>query len=172
MADASGTRCTSCAVPRSAAALAPAGGRPALGRLSLRDRLSRAADGRPASGARDARRRRPWPAPCPADSRVSQWLAPQGQTRGCCDWLWIRWRIAALNQSPEIAAAAPFVRVVAELFGPRPEDAAVGLSRVPLDELYVEPAIGAHRSTPAATVHLEDASARARRGRRPRASGS
>jgi hydroxysqualene dehydroxylase len=76
----------------------------------------------------------------PADLTVSQWLRARGQTRRLCEWLWYPLAYAALNQSPEIAAAAPFVRVVAELFGPRVEDAAVGLSRVPLDELYVEPA--------------------------------
>jgi uncharacterized protein with NAD-binding domain and iron-sulfur cluster len=39
-----------------------------------------------------------------------------------------------------VAAAAPFVRVVAQLFGPAPEDSAVGLARVALDEMYAEPA--------------------------------
>jgi squalene-associated FAD-dependent desaturase len=82
----------------------------------------------------------------PADWTVSRWLAAHGQTRGLCDWLWHPLAFAALNQSPDTAAAAPFVRVVAELFGPRVEDSAVGLSRVPLDELFVAPAVRAIES--------------------------
>ena len=49
--------------------------------------------------------------------------------------------IAALNQSPASAAAAPFVRILAELFGPRPEDSAVGLPAVPLEYLFATPAV-------------------------------
>jgi squalene-associated FAD-dependent desaturase len=82
----------------------------------------------------------------PADWTVSRWLAAHGQTRGLCDWLWHPLAFAALNQSPDTAAAAPFVRVVAELFGPRVEDSAVGLSKVPLDELFVAPAVRAIES--------------------------
>jgi squalene-associated FAD-dependent desaturase len=82
----------------------------------------------------------------PQDWTVSQWLAAHGQTRGLCEWLWHPLAFAALNQSPDVAAAAPFVRVVAELFGPRVEDSAVGLARVPLDELFVTPAVRAIES--------------------------
>jgi len=74
------------------------------------------------------------------DVTVSAWLAARGQTARLCDWLWNPLAIAALNQSPDVAAAAPFVRVLGELFGPRPDDAAVGLPTVPLDELYAVPA--------------------------------
>ncbi len=70
---------------------------------------------------------------------MAEWLTTVGQSERIRTWLWYPLTLAALNQSPETAAAAPFVRVLAELFGPRPEDAAVGLSRVPLDELYAEP---------------------------------
>jgi predicted NAD/FAD-dependent oxidoreductase len=55
------------------------------------------------------------------------------------------------------------VRVVAELFGPRREDAAVGVARVPLDELYAAPArrfLEAHGGTVVmrarATIHLNE----------------
>ena len=48
--------------------------------------------------------------------------------------------IAALNESPDVAASRPFVRVLGEMFGPRREDSAIGMSRVPLDELFAEPA--------------------------------
>ena len=71
---------------------------------------------------------------------VAEWLAARGQTRRLCDWLWHPLAIAALNESPDVAAAAPFVRVIAELFGPRPDDSAIGLPSAPLDELYAHPA--------------------------------
>jgi uncharacterized protein with NAD-binding domain and iron-sulfur cluster len=54
--------------------------------------------------------------------------------------LWDPLAIAALNQSPAAAAAGPFVRVLGELFGPSPTDAAIGLPRVALEELYADPA--------------------------------
>jgi squalene-associated FAD-dependent desaturase len=74
------------------------------------------------------------------DQTVDGWLRAHGQTERLCEWLWRPLALAALNQSSSTAAAAPFVRVLAELFGPRVEDSAVGLPRVPLDELYAEPA--------------------------------
>lgn len=76
----------------------------------------------------------------PSGMTVTEWLAARGQSPGLCEWLWHPLAIAALNQSPDIAAAAPFVRVVGELFGPRLEDSAIGLPCVPLDDLYAEPA--------------------------------
>jgi hypothetical protein len=48
--------------------------------------------------------------------------------------------VAALNQSPDTAAAAPFVRVLGELWGPRVEDSSIGMPAAPLDELFGEPA--------------------------------
>jgi zeta-carotene desaturase len=76
----------------------------------------------------------------PADQTVSQWLEAHGQSINLSDWLWRPLAIAALNQSPDEAAAGPFVRVLGELFGPRVEDSAIGMASVPLDELYAEPA--------------------------------
>jgi squalene-associated FAD-dependent desaturase len=76
----------------------------------------------------------------PAHLTVSGWLDELHQPPRLRDWLWHPLAYAALNQSPDVAAAAPFARVVGELFGPRPEDAAVGLPRVPLDELFALPA--------------------------------
>jgi zeta-carotene desaturase len=77
----------------------------------------------------------------PPDLTVSAWLEANGQAAGLTKWLWHPLAIAALNQSPEEAAAAPFVRVLGELFGPKVEDSAVGMSSVPLDELYAVPAM-------------------------------
>jgi squalene-associated FAD-dependent desaturase len=74
------------------------------------------------------------------DQTVSDWLRSHGQSPAICRWLWHPLAIAALNQSPDLAAARPFVRVLAELFGPKVEDSSIGLPRVPLDELYAEPA--------------------------------
>jgi zeta-carotene desaturase len=76
----------------------------------------------------------------PAGQTVSDWLSANRQSPALCAWLWHPLAVAALNQSPDTAAAAPFVRVIGELFGPRVEDSAIGLPRVPLDALYAEPA--------------------------------
>lgn len=72
----------------------------------------------------------------PASETVSAWLKARGQSPRLCAWLWHPLAIAALNQSPDVAAAAPFVRVLAEMFGPRVEDSSIGLPSVPLDELF------------------------------------
>jgi squalene-associated FAD-dependent desaturase len=76
----------------------------------------------------------------PSHLTVVDWLRQQRQPRSLCEWLWHPLAYAALNQDPAIAAAQPFVRVVGELFGASPEASAIGLPRVPLDELYAEPA--------------------------------
>ena len=76
----------------------------------------------------------------PSNLTVTGWLAAYRQSPRLCNWLWDPLAIAALNQSADTAAAAPFARVLAELFGPRKQDAAIGLSTVPLDELYAMPA--------------------------------
>jgi zeta-carotene desaturase len=70
---------------------------------------------------------------------VDEWLRANKQTPLLCEWLWHPLAIAALNQSPHVAAAQPFVRVLAELFGPRVEDSAIGLPKIPLDELFAVP---------------------------------
>ena len=76
----------------------------------------------------------------PEELTVSAWLQAQGQSATLTTWLWEPLAIAALNQSPAEASARPFVRVLGELFGPRVEDAAIGMSSVPLDDLFAEPA--------------------------------
>jgi len=76
----------------------------------------------------------------PANTTVAGWLTSQRQSKALCDWLWRPLAIAALNQSPDVAAAAPFVRVLGELFAPDPSAAAIGLPSVPLDDLYAVPA--------------------------------
>jgi len=54
--------------------------------------------------------------------------------------LWEPLALAALNQSARVAAAPPFARVLAEMFGPDPRGAAIGLPTRPLDAMYAEPA--------------------------------
>jgi squalene-associated FAD-dependent desaturase len=75
----------------------------------------------------------------PAALTVSEWLRAHGQSRTLCDWLWDPLAIAALNQQPGVAAAAPFVRVLGELFAPNPAASAIGLPVVALDDLYGPP---------------------------------
>ena len=71
---------------------------------------------------------------------VRQWLARHGQGPTLIAWLWEPLAIAALNQSIDEAAAAPFVRVLAEMFAPDPSAAAIVLPTRPLHETYAEPA--------------------------------
>lgn len=77
---------------------------------------------------------------------VSEWLDAHGQRHRIRDWLWEPLAVAALNQSPDSAAAAPFVRVLAEMFGPDPAAASLILPTRPLDAMYAEPAIAYIRS--------------------------
>jgi squalene-associated FAD-dependent desaturase len=74
------------------------------------------------------------------DLTVARWLRAMGQPASLCDWLWHPLALAALNQSPSVAAAQPFARVVAELFAPSPMASSLGVPSVPLDELYADPA--------------------------------
>lgn len=91
---------------------------------------------------RDVRRRGAEAAAASVDPRltVDRWLDGHAQSAALRDWLWHPLAIAALNQPAAVAAAAPFVRVLGELFGADPHAAAVGLPSVPLDDLYAAPA--------------------------------
>jgi squalene-associated FAD-dependent desaturase len=71
---------------------------------------------------------------------VSQWLRERGQTEKLTAWLWEPLALAALNQSPDEALATPFVRVLAEMFGPDRSASAIALPIRPLHEMYAEPA--------------------------------
>lgn len=115
------------------------GGLMRWGALSWRDRLSA---GRVARVVLRARRlgSAAVAANVPMDQTVSEWLVAQGQSPRLIDWLWRPLAVAALNQSADVAGAAMFVRVLGDLFGPGPTDAAIALPRVPLDALYADPA--------------------------------
>ena len=71
---------------------------------------------------------------------VSQWLAAHGQRPKLRAWLWEPLAVAALNQASDVASASPFVRVLAEMFGPDPSAAALVLPTRPLHQTYAEPA--------------------------------
>jgi squalene-associated FAD-dependent desaturase len=71
---------------------------------------------------------------------VEEWLIANGQTARIREMLWEPLALAALNQSVRVAAAPPFVAVLAEMFGGGPKDASLALPALPLDQLYAEPA--------------------------------
>lgn len=71
---------------------------------------------------------------------VSEWLVAHGQRDKLRTWLWEPLAVAALNQSPAVAAATPFVRVLAEMFGPDATDSVLVLPTRPLHQMYAEPA--------------------------------
>jgi zeta-carotene desaturase len=71
---------------------------------------------------------------------VEEWLINNGQTARLREMLWEPLALAALNQSVRVAAAPPFVAVVAQMFGGGPKDASLALPTWPLDQLYAEPA--------------------------------
>jgi len=54
--------------------------------------------------------------------------------------LWEPLALAALNQAVDEATAQPFARVLAEMFGPDPQAAAIVLPARPLHQMYAEPA--------------------------------
>jgi squalene-associated FAD-dependent desaturase len=74
------------------------------------------------------------------DETVENWLVRNGQTPRLREMLWDPLALAALNQPPAEAAAAPFARVLAEMFGSDPQAAAIAVPVVHLDQLYAEPA--------------------------------
>jgi squalene-associated FAD-dependent desaturase len=71
---------------------------------------------------------------------VSEWLAAHGQQKKLTEWLWEPLAVAALNQDPGFASAAPFVRVLAQMFGEDEAAAALVLPTKPLHLMYAEPA--------------------------------
>jgi hydroxysqualene dehydroxylase len=71
---------------------------------------------------------------------VEAWLIRNGQTPRIREMLWDPLALAALNQSPQQAAAPVFARVLAEMFGDDPRGAAIALPTQPLEAMYGEPA--------------------------------
>ena len=71
---------------------------------------------------------------------VESWLVRYGQTERLREMLWRPLALAALNQPADRAAAPPFARVLAEMFGRDPRAAAIALPTRPLHLMYAEPA--------------------------------
>jgi len=71
---------------------------------------------------------------------VEQWLIRNGQTPRVRELLWNPLALAALNQHPSSAAAPPFARVLAEMFGSDAQAASIILPARPLHLMYAEPA--------------------------------
>lgn len=74
------------------------------------------------------------------DETVTGWLRRHGQTARIIDQLWEPLAVAALNQPIGQAAAAPFVRVLHEMFAPDRNASAMVIPTTPLDAMYAEPA--------------------------------
>jgi zeta-carotene desaturase len=90
--------------------------------------------------ARLSRALKPGAPPPPAGETVAAWLARLGQTPRMIHMLWEPLAVAALNQATDQALAATFVRVLAQMFTGATQDAALGMTATPLDEMYAEPA--------------------------------
>src|SRR5215471_14085545 len=71
---------------------------------------------------------------------VADFLSWRGQRGRIREWLWEPLAIAALNEAPGDAAAAPFVQVLTRMFGRRRTDSSIALPTVPLHEMYAVPA--------------------------------
>lgn len=71
---------------------------------------------------------------------VESWLIRNGQTERLREMLWNPLALAALNQSPALAAAPVFARVLAEMFSRDSRDATIVLPTRPLHLMYAEPA--------------------------------
>ena len=73
------------------------------------------------------------------EETVRAWLTRNGQTPRLIELLWEPLAVAALNQSIDEAAAAPFAAVLHRMFSVRREDSSLGLPTRPIDELYADP---------------------------------
>jgi squalene-associated FAD-dependent desaturase len=103
--------------------------------LDWTDRLSLLRMTTPLKLARDPNRL----AASPGET-VETWLIRHGQTERLREMLWRPLALAALNQPADHAAAAPFARVLAEMFTGETAAASIVLPTRPLDKMYAEPA--------------------------------
>ena len=108
--------------------------------LSWRDRLSVTRLGPVIRTARRHLEGRTTNVAASPEETVENWLIRNGQTARIREMLWNPLALAALNQPPSEAAAPPFVRVLAEMFGPDPSASSIALPVLPLSETYTEPA--------------------------------
>jgi zeta-carotene desaturase len=101
--------------------------RPAPFRLNTRFRLKAEATGDPRSFRLQA------------EETVSAWLDRHGQRGRIREWLWEPLAIAALNEAPDAAAAAPFIEVLARMFRGARTNASIALPATPLHDMYALP---------------------------------
>jgi len=76
----------------------------------------------------------------PREETVREWLVRSHQTPRLIEMLWEPLAVAAVNQSIDVASAAPFARALAEMLGNNRRDASLALPLKPLDEMYALPA--------------------------------
>ena len=96
-----------------------------------------------ASDLRTPRHGRPGPPIAQAlapEMTVAGWLDRRNQRGRVRTWLWEPLAVAALNQAPDEAAAAPFIRVLQLMFAGSRTDASIALPTRPLHEMYAQPA--------------------------------
>ena len=74
------------------------------------------------------------------EETVAEWLTRRGQRGRIREWLWEPLAVAALNEFPSDAAAAPFVEVLRRMFNGARTNASIALPVVPLNEMYAQPA--------------------------------
>lgn len=98
--------------------------------LPLADRLTAVRLARPLLGRSGA----------PPAGTVAEWLRAHRQSAKLMEWLWEPLAVAALNQPITEAAAAPFVRVLREMFAPDRQASSLVLPSKPLDQMYGDPA--------------------------------
>ncbi|MGH9408432.1 MAG: hydroxysqualene dehydroxylase HpnE [Vicinamibacterales bacterium] len=110
--------------------------------LDWRERLSVLRVARPILRATDGSRRprRLAHSVDTADDTVARWLTRHGQAGRLREWLWEPLAVAALNQPAAEAAAAPFLRVLHEMFSAERSAASLVLPNTPLHEMYAIPA--------------------------------
>jgi zeta-carotene desaturase len=75
------------------------------------------------------------------DRTVAEWLAGLGQPPEATRRLWFPLAIAALNEDPQVASAACFLPVLREAFHRGTSGSRLGIARVGLSDLYVDPAL-------------------------------
>ncbi|HKB13096.1 MAG TPA: hydroxysqualene dehydroxylase HpnE [Vicinamibacterales bacterium] len=107
--------------------------------LSWRDRLAVTGMATPLKNAQRELHGSEVRAASPGET-VENWLVRNGQTPRLRELLWDPLALAALNQPPIEAAAPPFARVLAEMFGSDARAAAIALPVKPLHLMYAEPA--------------------------------
>lgn len=79
--------------------------------------------------------------PPPPSETVRGWLERHGQSPRLCALLWEPLAVAALNESIDDAAAAPFAEVVRRILGPGQDDASMAWPVETLSDTFVAPAL-------------------------------